>query len=192
MVRVASSPAPSRGARTRSAILKNRPRVSRVPASPLASPTPHASGGMYLGGRTAPNTLAPTPITVPVPSSVPIAVLAWSPIRLPRLVRPVSIAAPATSSRIGPYVFFRLEVIVPAPRFTQRPITECPTKPSCALLAYPRKTHAASSPRTRQWGPIADERIGPPSSCVFAPTHSGPSSRVPARTSTPLSSTIGP
>ena len=102
------------------------------------------------------------------------------------------IAAPATSSRIGPYVFFRFEVIVPAPRFTQRPITECPTKPSCALLAYPRKTHAASSPRTRQWGPIADVRIGPPSSWVFAPTHSGPSSRVPARTSTPLSSTIGP
>src|SRR5437763_15316059 len=104
----------------------------RLPLAP-----PQANGGTYLGGRTPSKTFAPTPITVPVPSSVPIAVLAWSPIRLPRLVRPVSNAAPATSSRIGPYVFFRFEVIVPAPRFTQRPIAECPTKPSCALLAYP-------------------------------------------------------
>src|SRR5207249_7520821 len=56
-------------------------------------------------------------------------------IRLPRLVRPVSIAVPATSSRTGPYVFFKFDVMVPAPRFAQRPITECPMKPSCALLA---------------------------------------------------------
>src|SRR5439155_779212 len=120
MVRVASSMATSRRGRTRSAILRKPSRVSRVPVSPVASPTPQASGGTYLGGRTAPNTLAPTSITVPVPSSVPIAVLAWSPIRLPRLVRPVSIAVPATSSRTGPYVFFKFDVMVPAPRFAQR------------------------------------------------------------------------
>src|SRR2546422_10899077 len=39
---------------------------------------------------------------------------------------------------------------------------------------------------------MADARIGPPSRWVFAPAHSGPSSRVPERTSTPLSSTTGP
>src|SRR2546426_6125985 len=76
--------------------------------------------------------------------------------------------------------------------FAQRPITECPTNPSCALLAYPRKRQHASSPRTLQCGPISDARIGPPSRWVFAPAHSGPSSRVPERTSTPLSSTTGP
>src|SRR2546426_6054413 len=71
--------------------------------------------------------------------------------------------------------------MVPAPRFTHRPITECPTNPSWALLAYPRNTQCDTSPRTLQYGPIAEVRIGPPSSCVFAPAHSGPSRRVPAR-----------
>src|SRR2546421_122885 len=41
-------------------------------------------------------------------------------------------------------------------------------------------------------GPIADARTGPPSTWAFAPTHRGPSSRAPARTSAPLSSTTGP
>src|SRR2546427_3197461 len=76
--------------------------------------------------------------------------------------------------------------------FAQRPITECPTNPSCALLAYPRNTQHASSPRTLQCGPMADARIGPPSTWVFAPTQSGASSREPERTSTPLPSTTGP
>src|SRR5436309_2377051 len=35
-------------------------------------------------------------------------------------------------------------------------------------------------------------RAGPPSTWAFAPTHRGPSSRAPARTSAPLSSTTGP
>src|SRR5213592_4788057 len=35
-------------------------------------------------------------------------------------------------------------------------------------------------------------RTGPPSTWAFAPTHKGPSSRAPARTSAPLSSTTGP
>jgi hypothetical protein len=83
-------------------------------------------------------------------------------------------------------------VIVPAPRFAQRPITEWPTKPSWALLAYPRKTQFDTSPRTLQRGPTAVTRIGPPSTWALAPTHSGPSSRVPERTSAPLSSTTGP
>ena len=81
---------------------------------------------------------------------------------------------------------------MPAPRFTHRPITEWPTNPSCALFAYPRNTQLDSSPRALLCGPMADPRTGPPSTRAFAPTHSGPSSRAPARTSAPLSSTTGP
>src|SRR2546421_3780262 len=168
-------------------MLRNPSRLIRVP--PVA---PHANGGTYFGGRTASNTLAPVPTTVPVASSVPIAVLAWSPMRLPRSWRPVSSGVPATSSRTRPYVFFRFDVIVPAPRFAQRPITEWPTKPSWALLAYPRNTQFDTSPRTLQRGPIAVTRTEPPSTCALAPTHSGPSSRVPERTSAPVSRTTGP
>ena len=73
-------------------------------------------------------------MTVPVDSSVPIAVLAWSPTRLPKNCRPVSSIVPPMSSRTRPYVFFRFDVTVPAPRFAQRPITEWPTNPSCALF----------------------------------------------------------
>src|SRR2546430_4243444 len=153
----------------------------RAPPAP-----PQANGGMYLGGRTSSKTFAPVPITVPVPSSVPIAVFAWSPIRLPSSCRPVSRRVPAISRRTRPYVFFKFDVIVPAPRFAQRPITLWPTKPSCALFAYPRKTQLDSSPRAFVRGPIADARTGPPSTWAFAPTHKGPSSRAPARTSAPL------
>src|SRR5437667_418624 len=159
----------------------------RAPPAP-----PQANGRMYLGGRTSSKTFAPVPITVPVPSSVPIAVFAWSPIRLPSSCRPVSRRVPAISRRTRPYVFFKFDVIVPAPRFAQRPITQWPTKPSCALFAYPRKTQLDSSPRAFVRGPIADARTGPPSTWAFAPTHKGPSSRAPARTSAPLSSTTGP
>src|SRR5213592_639756 len=139
-------------------MLRNPSRLMRAP--PVA---PHANGGTYLGGRTASKTLAPVPTTVPVASSVPIAVLAWSPMRLPNSWRPVSSGVPATSSRTRPYVFFRFDVIVPAPRFAQRPITEWPTKPSWALLAYPRNTQFDTSPRTLQRGPIAVTRteLGP-------------------------------
>src|SRR3989454_80421 len=174
---------------TRSATLRNPSRLTR--AAPSALP-PQANGGTYLGGRTASNTFAPAPITVPVPSRVPIAVLAWSPIKVPRNCIPVSTAVPATSSRTVPYVFFRFDVIVPAPRFTQRPITEWPTNPSCALFAYPRNTQLDTSPRTFDRGPIAEARIAPPNRCAFAPAQSGPSRRAPDRTSTPLSSTTGP
>src|SRR2546430_5393696 len=168
-------------------MLRNPSRLMRAP--PVA---PHENGGTYLGGRTASKTLAPVPTTVPVASSVPIAVLAWSPMRLPNNWSPVSSGVPATSSRTRPYVFFRFDVIVPAPRFAQRPITEWPTKPSWALLAYPRNTQFDTSPRTLQRGPIAVTRTDPPSTCALAPTHSGPSSRAPERTSAPLSSTTGP
>src|SRR5438552_731224 len=187
MARVASSTTTSRRGSTRPAILRNPSRLMRAPPAP-----PQANGGMYLGGRTSSKTFAPVPITVPVPSSVPIAVFAWSPIRLPSSCRPVSRRVPAISRRTRPYVFFKFDVIVPAPRFAQRPIAQWPTKPSCALFAYPRKTQLDSSPRAFVRGPIADARTGPPSTWAFAPTHKGPSSWAPALTSAPLSSTTGP
>src|SRR6266508_1567386 len=112
--------------------------------------------------------------------------------RLPRYVRPVSTATPATSRRTGPYVFFRFDVMVPAPTLHHRPSTEFPTNPSCDLLLYPSMTAVAISPRTTHQGPIADARIGPPTMRVLAPAQSGPSSRAPDLTSTPLSSTTGP
>src|SRR5256712_4507561 len=187
--RSAWSTATSRRGSTRSATLRNPSRLTR--AAPSALP-PQANGGTYLGGRTASNTFAPAPITVPVPSRVPIAVLAWSPIKVPRNCIPVSTAVPATSSRTVPYVFFRFDVIVPAPRFTQRPITEWPTNPSCALFAYPRNTQLDTSPRTFERGPIAEARIAPPNRCAFAPAQSGPSRRAPDRTPTPPSPPTGP
>src|SRR2546426_6290294 len=70
--------------------------------------------------------------------------------RVPRNCIRVSTTVPATSSRTVPYVFFRFDVIVPAPRFTQRPITEWPTNPSCALFAYPRNTQLRSEEHTSE------------------------------------------
>src|SRR5881628_1031111 len=194
MRRVTWSTTTSRRGRTRSATVRKPSLLTRPDPGPVPPlpPAPQAKGATYFGGRTASNTLAPTPITVPVASSVPMAVFAWSPIRLPRNCRPLSSGVPPTSRRTGPYVFFRFDVMVPAPRLAQRPITECPTNPSCALLAYPRKTQEASSPRTLQCGPIADPLIGPPRSCVFTPAQSGPVRRAPDATCTPASSTIEP
>src|SRR6267154_1750858 len=149
--RVASSTTTSRRGSTRSAILRNPSLLMRWSLAP-----PRRRGGTYFGGRTSSNTFAPVPITVPVLSSVPIAVLAWSPIRLPRNCKPVSSRVPASSSRTRPYVFFRFDVIVPAPRLAQRPITQWPTKPSCALFAYPRNTQLESSPRALERGRIAE------------------------------------
>ena len=69
MARVASSNGTSRRGSTRAATVRNPWRVIRVPSVP-----PQAKGGTYFGARTASNTLAPAPTTVPVPSRVPIAV----------------------------------------------------------------------------------------------------------------------
>ncbi len=81
-----------------------------------------------------------------------------------------------------PYVFFRLDVVVPAPRFTQRPTTECPTKPSWALFAYPRKTVLWSSPRTLLRRPMLQRVTSPPNTSQPGPTYTGPSNRVPPLT----------
>src|SRR5205807_6978029 len=72
--RVPSSTATSRRGRTRSTILRKPSRLTRPPSRPPSAP--QANGGTNLGGRTAPNTFAPAPTMVPVPSRVPMAVLA--------------------------------------------------------------------------------------------------------------------
>src|SRR3989442_9600777 len=148
MARVASSRTTSRRGSPRPAIVRNPSLLIRPPLTP-----PQANGGTYLGGRTPSKTLAPVPITVPVPSSVPIAVLAWSPIRLPSSCRPVSRRAPPISRRTRPYGFFKFDVIVPAPRFAHRPITQWPTKPPCPLFPYPRKAQIDTPPPPVGRGP---------------------------------------
>src|SRR5690606_40488062 len=97
--------------------------------------SPHANGATTFGGIALPNTLAPAPITQPVVRRVPIPVFTWSPSRLPRNCRPAARTPSGVQRVAAPYEFLRLLVIVPAPRFAQRPITEWPTKPSWPLLA---------------------------------------------------------
>src|SRR5438046_8303220 len=86
-------------------------------------------------------------------------VLAWSPKNVPRNCSPVSRSPAGVPNCTVPYVFFRLLVVVPAPRFTQRPRYECPTKPSCPLFAWPRKIVALTSPCTLHVSPIDDPEI---------------------------------
>src|SRR6185503_490003 len=69
--RIASSTGTLRRGSTRSAMARNPSRCMRS-----APPPPQAKGGIHLGARTPSNTLAPAPTTEPVPSSVPISVLA--------------------------------------------------------------------------------------------------------------------
>ena len=89
-------------------------------------------------------------------------------------------------------MFFRFDVVVSAPRLTHWPTTLCPMNPSCDLLAYPRNTLAVISPWIRHSGPMTEARTKPPSTLERAPTNTGPSSRVPWRTSTPASRTTTP
>lgn len=99
------------------------------------SSRPQANGGTSVPGRLVPKRFAPTPITHPVGSIVPIAVFTWSPISEPMNISPVSKRCPPSVIRTGPYVFLRFELLVPAPRLTHRPTTAWPRNPSCALLA---------------------------------------------------------
>ena len=66
----------------------------------------------------------------------------------------VAHAVAASRACTVPYVFFRLLVIVPAPRFTQRPRYEWPTKPSCPLFEWPTTIVLLISPCTLQRSPI--------------------------------------
>ena len=75
---------------------------------------------------------------------------------------PVSRTPPGVQSETVPYVFFKLLVIVPAPRFTQRPRYECPTNPSCPLFEWPRKIVLLISPRTLHTSPIEQAVRSPP------------------------------
>ena len=53
-------------------------------------------------------------------------------------------------------------VVVPAPRFTQRPMYELPTNPVCPLFEWPSITVAEISPRTLHTSPIEQARIASP------------------------------
>src|SRR5262245_29780618 len=86
---------PRRGI-TRPAIVRNRSRSSR--SGPAAV---QANGRTYFGIE-SPTTFAPVPTTAPVGSREPIAVFAWSPNKVPRLVRPVGRRMPGRSSRTSP------------------------------------------------------------------------------------------
>jgi hypothetical protein len=52
-----------------------------------------------------------------------------------------------------------LLVIVPAPRFTQRPRIEWPTNPSCPLFEWPVKIVLLTSPCTLQVSPMLEAAI---------------------------------
>ena len=84
--------------------------------------SPHEKGATILGGIAVPNTFAPAPITLPVvrpQADAGLGVIAEQ--RAEELHARVARAAPASTAATLPYVFFRLLVIVPAPRLTQRP-----------------------------------------------------------------------
>src|ERR1700735_4357647 len=110
----------------------------------------------------------------------------------PRNVSPVFRIPSGVQSCTGPYVFFRLLVIVPAPRFTHRPRYECPTKPSCDLLLQPITTDVLSSPCTLDRSPIDDPAIRLPTTVDPSPIAHGPTIRVNACTVAPRRTRIGP
>src|SRR5690349_13857731 len=112
-------------------------------------------------------------------------VLAWSPIIDPTNWSLVSFSPLGVHSDTVPYVFLRLLVVVPAPRLTQRPSTEWPTKPSCDLLAWPIRIDALSSPCTRQPSPIDDPEMRSVPTTVSLPITHGPTMRVNACTVAP-------
>src|SRR5215207_8307059 len=92
----------------------------------------------------------------------------------------------------APYVFFRLLVIVPAPRFTHRPRMEWPTNPSCPLFECPRRIELLISPCTLQVSPIDDAAMRSVVRMLCSPTYSGPTRRVNACTCEPARRRIGP
>ena len=179
-----------RRAITRCATTRNRSSANRSQAPSCGSP--HANGGTSFGGIMLPNTFAPAPRMHPVVSRVPMPVFTWSPIRLPRNCMPVS-RSPCDVRRVTvPYEFLRLLVMVPAPRFAQRPSTEWPTNPSCPLLACPMKITELSSPFTFERSPMLHDAMRPPATVTSSPMIHGPTSRVNACTTAPRLMSTGP
>src|SRR6185437_8624819 len=133
------------------------------------SPSPHENGATNLGCVPAPKTLAPVPSTDPVVSIVPMPVFTWSPNMVPRNCWPVSTTPAGVHMCTVPYVFFRLLVVVPAPRLTQRPRYECPTKPVWPLLEWPRTMVELISPRILHFSPIEQLATRSPTMLVSAP-----------------------
>src|SRR5688500_7233918 len=85
-------------------------------------------------------------------------------------------------SETEPYVFFRFDVVVPAPRLTQLPRYEWPTKPSCPLFEYESMTDALISPRTLHHSPIEQPLTRSPATVECSATYAGPVSLVKACT----------
>src|SRR5205823_8117282 len=105
---------------------------------------------------------------------------------------PVFFSPRGVHRRTGPYVFFRLLVMVPAPRFTHRPRYEWPTNPSCDLFAWPRKIDVLTSPWTRQTSPMDALVILSPPTCESSPIITGPTMRVNACTDARRRISTGP
>src|SRR6185312_1514959 len=154
--------------------------------------SPHENGATNLGCVAAPKTFAPAPSTVPVVSIVPMPVLTWSPNMVPRNCCPVSTIPAGVHRCTVPYVFFRLLVVVPAPRFTHRPRYECPTKPVCPLLECPSTIVELISPRILHLSPIEQLATRSPTIVVSVPMQHGPTTRVNAEIVAPLRMRIGP
>ena len=111
-------------------------RNDRRPAS-----VDHANlGTQPMTGAVAAH-ITPVCRTHPVISREEIANLQWSPIIAPRNCCPVCSVRPSGSARevTWAYVFSRLLLVVPAPRFDHSPTKESPRCPSWALFAYPWK-----------------------------------------------------
>ena len=91
--------------------------------SPLSVPSAviHANGGTNRGAMPPHMTLAAVPMTAPVGIVVLIAVFTWSAMIAPKHIPPVSTGVPRIGTRTFPYVFFKSEFVVPAPRLTQLP-----------------------------------------------------------------------
>src|SRR5688500_1196572 len=77
--------------------------------------------GTKCGGRPETAIMLQKPTYVPVISRVPIASFTWSPISDPKNCRPVGTLRVPTLMLTSPYVFFRLLVLAPAPKFTHLP-----------------------------------------------------------------------
>ena len=107
-----------------------------VRAEPLARPgRPRRTAARTSAASARRTRWRPRDTTVPVASMVPIAVLAWSPNRVPRFCRPVSIRPAGHVEPHRAVGVLEVRGDGAAPRFTQWPTTLCPTNPSWLLLA---------------------------------------------------------
>ena len=124
--------------------------VVRLPGLTL----PHANGGITFGGVLAPNTLAPARSRPRCSASFRFRLRVITEM-VPRIARssPHTRWSPKLNRTV---VFFRLLVVVSAPRFTQRPRYEWPTNPCVSLVAVTQDDRVAQL--TSYLAVIADRR----------------------------------